>query len=982
MTNSLKEPEESSLTGYSRLAYLSFIDRLLYCIFLKYKVLYGLIFLSLFCIVPSTFGQQLSLRVAGDKQSGYHVDIYNGDHLIITNTEEFSLQLYNLDMSTVAVIEHWQGEEWRVGTLPGDSLVGGESTVAENCITLTRDSYIKEFDANLSVSVTYQVVNSNMVKKTVTLFQPSMPGMYYIMQQTARPAEKPKRYITFEYDDFPGGFVHEIFPAVGYITPDNEVVGFLTDAGYVNQYTRNTRRRFSGRGGGFVGMRRLPDVNLFTVADASEREQNNHYIRQTFGEMYNLDAGEATVIKTSDDNKGGYNKCNKDQYKGDSKDQHKRDYKDNHSKKIYKWNSKSDNGSNYKSDYKVEGNAEVTFRRGLISITGHPGGRAGVELFAPFNDQSLYTISFWCKGNTPVALKLFRVKNGRPTVELEHGVKYIDNFPSSESEWTQFKGSILVPYIENDSVSMFIGSQSGKECWLQIKYLQFIEHHLVQRLYNNPLNSDLSTLHKQTLINSDTKPLNPHPLHHNKNLEYHHPIVEPYDSVTEPYDSVAGMGNSITEPYNLLPMGEKTTKTTYLFVEPWVSHQQFMISSQSRLAEGMGFKGYLIEKMLYANYNMHTWITDVKDFTPFNVPNMNYAPDMYNRDSFFSTVATYNRALNLLIWEQWGKTQTPEGGVGTIITPYMGSVEAKDNEATIEWLIWAMLNKRRFDVILQKEKIDKAVEYVLDEFDADRDGKCTSHFSLSQIDIVDFNPKTDRLGVNQGMLAIALRTIKELGYNISEAYIQKAEEEYRNFYDTARKHLLFDRNFPDIISLTDLEPEFYSLWLFNRPILTDEMVINHLDQIPILNKVPDSPHPEFGTTAPICVRLIKDAPGYSYMTGNYQPFGKFGEDNYSDGKSDGFYYNGGSWLRAEYCAYVAGLKHGWKNAQSLMDNRVWAEIYLNPEWPFSKEFIPTQWTTTASWWPSTRGLCWNVFILMANEVAGTRTPDMDPDYRK
>ena len=110
----------------------------------------------------------------------------------------------------------------------------------------------------------------------------------------------------------------------------------------------------------------------------------------------------------------------------------------------------------------------------------------------------------------------------------------------------------------------------------------------------------------------------------------------------------------------------------------------------------------------------------------------------------------------------------------------MGSVEAKDNEATIEWLIWAMLNKRRFGVTLPQEKIKKAVDYVLNEFDADRDGKCKSHFSLSQVDIVDFNPKTDRLGVNQGMLAIALRTIKELGFDISEAYIQKAEEEYRN----------------------------------------------------------------------------------------------------------------------------------------------------------------------------------------------------------
>ena len=810
-----------------------------------------LLFLIAVFSVSSASAQQLSLKVAGTDTSGFHVDIYSDGKLLVTNTEEFSIQLYNLDLSTVAEFPHWTGQEWTAG---------------EKSVTLKRTSYIPEFDARLSVTVCYEIINAGMVKKTVELFQPSMPGMYYILRQTARPASKPLRYVSFEYDNFPGGFVHEMFPAVGFVTPENNVVGFLTDAGYKNQFTRNTRRRFSGRGGGFVGMRRLPDPNLFSVATPDEQAGNNQYISQTFGEMYNLDAGAQTVLTTTD-------------------------------------------------SYRKEGNAEVENAKGLITITGHPGGRAGIEFITPMKDQKLYTISFWCKGNTGVTLKLFRVNKGIKTIELEDGVKYIDNFPATEKEWTLFKGSILVPYIGNDSVSMFIGSQSGKECRLQIKDLQFAEH------------------------------------------------------------------NPLTEPYNLLPLGEKTVKTTYVFVEPWKSHQQFMISAQSRLAEGKGFKGSLIEKMLYANFNMLTWITDTKDFTPFNVPNMNYAPDMYNRDSFFATIASYNKELNLSIWEQWGRTQTPEGGVGTIITPFMGSVEAKDNEATIEWLIWAMMNKRRFGVSPQQEKIKKAVDYVLNEFDSDRDGKCNAHFSLSQVDIVDFNPKTDRLGVNQGMLAIALRTIKELGFDISEEYISKAENEYRNFYDNGRKHMLFDRNFPDIITLTDLEPEFFSLWLFNRPILTDEMVKNHLSQIPVLNKVADSPHPEYGTTAPICVRLIKEAPGYAYLSGDYQPFEKFGEENYSNGKSDGFYYNGGSWFRAEYCAYVVGLKHGWTKAKALMENRVWAEIYLNPNWPFSKEFIPTKWTTTESWWPSTRGLCWNVFILMADEVAGLRTPDMDPDYK-
>jgi hypothetical protein len=113
----------------------------------------------------SIHSQQLSLSVAGDDQTGFHVDIYNGDQLMVANTEEFSLQLFNLDLSTVANLPQWTGREWS-----GD----------EKTITLKRDSYIPEFDANLSVTVNYQVVNGNVIKKTVELFQPSMPDMFYI----------------------------------------------------------------------------------------------------------------------------------------------------------------------------------------------------------------------------------------------------------------------------------------------------------------------------------------------------------------------------------------------------------------------------------------------------------------------------------------------------------------------------------------------------------------------------------------------------------------------------------------------------------------------------------------------------------------------------------------------------------------------------------------------------------------------------------
>ena len=809
-----------------------------------------LLFLAVIVNIGPVYTQGLSLKTSGNANVGYYVDVFKSDQLLVTREGEFSLQLNNLDLSAETRLLNWKGEQWS----------GNKDSV-----TLTGKTYIPELDANLSVEVRYRIINENVIKKTVRMFQPSMPGMYFIMKQTSVPAESPERFVTFEHEDFPGGFVHEMFPAVGFVTPDHDVVGFLTDAGFKNHYTRNTRRRFTGRGGGFVGMRRLPDPNLFSVSNPDAEDSIPVSISQVFGEMYNLDAGVDSVVDIFDN--------------------------------LIPVNETT-----------------ISTNENVIEISGKKEGRAGFEFIAPFSDQNFYTVLFDCKGNQPLSLKLFRIKNGHKTVELEHGIKYIDYFPLSEDGWTTFEGSIMVPFIEGDSVSMFVGSQVGKQCNMEIRNLRIFKH------------------------------------------------------------------QPASQPYNYLPLGEAIEKATYLFVEPWKSHQQFMISAQSRLAEGMGFRGSTIEKMLYGNLNMLTWITDTQNFDPLNVPNMNYAPDMYNRDAFFSIVATYNRDLNLSIWKQWGKTQTPEGGIGTIITPLMGSVEAKDNEATIQWLMWGLLNRRRFGTELPQEKISRAVDYVLNEFDADRDGVCEAHFMLGQIDIIDYTPKTSQLALNQGMLAIALRTIRELGFEVSEEYISRAEQEYRNFYDDERKHLLFDRNYPDIISVTDLEPEFFSLWMFGRPILTDEMVKNHLNRIPALNKSSEAPYPEMGTTAPILLRLTDEKPGFTFLSGDYQPFGGFGEENYSGEKNDGWYYNGGSWFRAEYCAYVTGLKHGWDEAKKRMENRVWAEMYLNPHWPFSKEFIPTKWDSFQEWWPSTRGLCWNVFMLQANELAGLRTPDMDPDY--
>ena len=72
------------------------------------------IYLSLCCLTATAaLSQDINLKVVGDDANGYNVDIYNGNLLIVKNTEEFSLQMANLDLSETAAIVGWKASKWR-----------------------------------------------------------------------------------------------------------------------------------------------------------------------------------------------------------------------------------------------------------------------------------------------------------------------------------------------------------------------------------------------------------------------------------------------------------------------------------------------------------------------------------------------------------------------------------------------------------------------------------------------------------------------------------------------------------------------------------------------------------------------------------------------------------------------------------------------------------------------------------------------------
>jgi hypothetical protein len=135
------------------------------------------------------------------------------------------------------------------------------------------------------------------------------------------------------------------------------------------------------------------------------------------------------------------------------------------------------------------------------------------------------------------------------------------------------------------------------------------------------------------------------------------------------------------------------------------------------------------------------------------------------------------------------------------------------------------------------------------------------------------------------MLAVMLRVIRELQISgisntISEDRIENAEKLYRSYYDPVRGFMLPARNITEAIGFAELFPEYLSLWLFDRKILTDEMMIRHLDRIPVMLPRAAAPYPEVGgTVRPIFIGLDNGTKGWRFFTEHWHPMAS---DSYAE----------------------------------------------------------------------------------------------------
>jgi hypothetical protein len=443
-------------------------------------------------------------------------------------------------------------------------------------------------------------------------------------------------------------------------------------------------------------------------------------------------------------------------------------------------------------------------------------------------------------------------------------------------------------------------------------------------------------------------------------------------------------------PYHPMEMGKWVEVTSFLFADRGVddSLRGYRLASQVHLAEALQFKGGETEKVLYADLMMLCWNAGTKTFRPMLAPSIYYsaAGEMYLRDSFFALNGTHNKELNGNVFDLWAENQGDDGAINTLIEPEMANLERKSNDSTPLWLMWALLNRRRFDIAPPADKVKKAAQYCLRAYDPKGTGACTAQFVMGQLDIISYPEGTSIICQNQGLLAVLLRVIRELqipgiSSSIAEDRILHSEELYRSYYDPSLKFVLPMRDMKDAIGLAELFPEYLSLWLFGRKILTDTMVVNHLERIPVLLPRTDCPYPEAGgTVRPIFIGLTDHGKGWQFFTDTWHPMASDSyAKSYVGGEMDGVYYNGGSWMRVEMCSYVVGKLHGWMHWEKAIQNRLWAEINISPDFPTSQEYLATD--PKHSFFGYHRVFAWNSFVLTALEMAGIRRPEMDPDYK-
>jgi len=211
----------------------------------------------------------------GTPQTGFWTELRSGQAALARQNSggEFDLLLESGDR-----VDRQEVRAWRAAAY----------SEADGRLTLTGTTRLGLFATDLEVSVTYENVTAQVIKKTIRLYQNNIPRLFLRLRCSFEPPEAPETYWSFDHASHPGGpaygvLADDVFPAAGYVLSGNRVFGLLTASGWENGWARYGLRRSAA---GNIPAVALVDPALLCTATAAERSAGQDYVALTLGEAY------------------------------------------------------------------------------------------------------------------------------------------------------------------------------------------------------------------------------------------------------------------------------------------------------------------------------------------------------------------------------------------------------------------------------------------------------------------------------------------------------------------------------------------------------------------------------------------------------------------------------------------------------------------------------------------------------------------------
>jgi hypothetical protein len=198
---------------------------------------------------------------------------------------------------------------------------------------------------------------------------------------------------------------------------------------------------------------------------------------------------------------------------------------------------------------------------------------------------------------------------------------------------------------------------------------------------------------------------------------------------------------------------------------------------------------------------------------------------------------------------------------------------------------------------------------------------------------------------NQGLLCVALRALEMMGVLLTEGELDRAESAYAGMVSPEDEVSLPQREGARLMDVSSLVGEALSLYLFDRPILSQERVEATFRQ---LNRYARVDYPD---GALLGYRVLCEADG-KYLDPE--------QFLCPDFNGPGRYQNGGSWLLYDGLALYAAARHGVEGTEALFAQRLQSEVR---EERSSHEFLSTNPSYTGPNRPEELGYGWNAFLV-------------------